>query len=112
MIPSSGFLKIDIEYQCEQASLSDIAHDEGISNVISAIRDSKTEAERIVLFEQAITSPYYYMSAQQALMLYEEVSKHVAGDLDVIGTQYCFHERFVIFVLIFFRNRSNAPTDS
>lgn len=84
-MPSVGILKISIEYQCEQATLSDIAHDEAIANVISAIRESKTEAERIVLFEQAISSPYYFMSAQQALMLYEEVSKHVAGDVDVIG---------------------------
>ena len=84
-IPSTGLLYIDIDFQCEQAQLSDISHDEGISNVILAIRESKTEAERLVLFEQAISSPYYFMSAQQALMLYEEVSKHIAGDLDVIG---------------------------
>lgn len=81
-------LKIEIEYQCEQATLSDIAHDEGISNVIMAIRESKTEAERLVLFDQAISSPYYFMSAQQALMLYEEVLKHVAGDVDVIGNKF------------------------
>lgn len=84
-IPASGFVRICIAYQCEQAALSDISHDEGISNVIAAIRDSKTEAERMVLFDQAISSPYYYMSAQQALMLYEEVSKHVVGEIDVIS---------------------------
>jgi Ca2+-binding EF-hand superfamily protein/Ran GTPase-activating protein (RanGAP) involved in mRNA processing and transport len=84
-LPGHGFLRIDIEYQCEQAALSDISHDEGILNVISAIRDSRTEAERLVLFDQAISSPYYYMSAQQALMLFEEVSRHVAGNIHVIS---------------------------
>ncbi len=78
-------LRLEIDYQCERANISDIPHDEGIGHIILAIRESKTEQEKIVLFEQAISSPYYFMSAQQALMLYEEVSKHIAGDVEIIG---------------------------
>jgi hypothetical protein len=53
--------------------------------VIKAIHDSPTTEQREVIFEHATSSPYYFMSAQQALMLFEEMGKHNNSHLDVLS---------------------------
>ena len=70
---------------CFSALISDVSHDEAIENVINAMNECKTPSERMVLFDQATSSPYYYMNADQALLLYSQVSSFIAGDLEVIA---------------------------
>ena len=84
-IPASGELEVKVFYQCEQASIYDVSHDEGIHSVIKAIHDAPTTEQREVIFEQATTSPYYFMSAQQALMLFEEMGKHDNSHMTVLS---------------------------
>lgn len=84
-IPVTGELIIEVFYQCELASIYDVSHDEGIHSVIKAIHDAPTTEQREVIFEQATSSPYYFMSAQQALMLFEEMGKHNNSHLDVLS---------------------------
>jgi hypothetical protein len=84
-IPVSGELILEVFYQCELASIYDVSHDEGIHSVIKAIHDSPTTEQREVIFEHATSSPYYFMSAQQALMLFEEMGKHNNSHLDVLS---------------------------
>jgi hypothetical protein len=84
-IPASGELIVEVFYQCEVASIYDVSHDEGIHSVIKAIHDAPTTEQREVIFEQATTSPYYFMSAQQALMLFEEMGKHDNSHLNVLS---------------------------
>lgn len=84
-VPVTGELIVEVFYQCESASIYDVSHDEGIHSVIKAIHDAPTTEQREVIFEQATTSPYYFMSAQQALMLFEEMGKHDNSHLTVLS---------------------------
>jgi hypothetical protein len=85
IIPSSGEVIMDVHYQCEMPSIYDVSHDEGILGVIKCIREVQTEEQRETIFLNATTSPYFYMSAQQALMLFEEMGKHDESRLDVLS---------------------------
>lgn len=85
VIPSKGYLTVTMFYQCELASIHDVSHDEGIHSVIRAIQEAKNADQREVLFEHATTSPYYLLSAQQALMLFEEMGKHGSSEMDVLA---------------------------
>ena len=85
VIPSSGTVVMDVSYQCELPSIFDVSHDEGIMAVIKGIRDVPTEEQREIIFQNATTSPYFFMSAQQALMLFEEMGKNEESRLDVLA---------------------------
>ena len=84
-IPTKGFLLIDMFYQCEKPSIFDVSHDEGILSLIKAIRAAKSDEQRILIFTQATRSPYYYMSASQAFMLFEEMSKYGLAKLETMS---------------------------
>lgn len=86
VIPRNGFLNIDMFYQCEKPSIYDVSHDEGIMSLIKAIHYAKSDDQRHVIFNQATKSPYYYMSASQAMMLFEEMSKYgMTSNLEFIS---------------------------
>mmetsp|Transcript_15285 Transcript_15285/g.25407 ORF Transcript_15285/g.25407 Transcript_15285/m.25407 type:complete len:1484 (+) Transcript_15285:120-4571(+) len=85
VIPSSGEVTLSVNYQCEMPSIYDVSHDEGIMGVIKCIRFVQTDEQRETIFLNATTSPYFYMSAQQALMLFEEMGKHDESRLDVLS---------------------------
>ena len=85
VIPTSGTVIMDVHYQCELPSIYDVSHDEGIMGVIKSIREVPEEEQREIIFQNATTSPYFFMSAQQALMLFEEMGKHNESRLDVLA---------------------------
>jgi hypothetical protein len=85
VIPKEGMLHIEVDFQCQQAAIADISNNSSVMNLIEAMRSCKTENEKMVLFEQAISSPYYFMSFEQAQLLYNEISKLIDNNLDVIS---------------------------
>ena len=54
-------------------TLFDIGEDYGIDNIIRSIRDAKTDEQREILFQNTTSSPYFFLSFEQAQMLFEEM---------------------------------------
>jgi len=72
-IPLSGTAIIDIVYQCELPSSHDVCNDHGIESVLLAISEAKTVELKELIFEQSVTSPYFYLKAEQGQRLYDEI---------------------------------------
>jgi hypothetical protein len=72
-IPSSGHCVIQLSYQCDVPTMFDIGEDYGIDNIIQSIRDAKTDEQREILFQNTTSSPYFFLSFDQAQLLFEEM---------------------------------------
>lgn len=72
-IPTSGTCVIQLSYQCDVPTLFDIGADHGIDNIIESIRDAKTDDQREILFQNTTSSPYFFLSFDQAQLLFEEM---------------------------------------
>ncbi len=72
-IPSSGQCVIQLSYQCDVPTLFDIGEDHGIDTIIQSIRDAKTDEQREILFQNTTSSPYFFLSFDQAQLLFEEM---------------------------------------
>lgn len=84
-IPSNGTVEIDMIYEFDSPTMFDVGHDEGIENVIEAMRFAKTLEQKEIIFEQATSSPYYFMSADQGQMLFDEAQCLSMASIDVIA---------------------------
>eukprot|EP01040_Poterioochromonas_malhamensis_P006668 gene6668-7183_t len=74
IIPSHGTCVIQLSYQCDVPTLYDIGADHGIDNIIKSIREAKTDDQREILFQNTTSSPYFFLSFEQAQLLFEEMS--------------------------------------
>jgi hypothetical protein len=72
-IPSSGHCVIQLSYQCDVPTLFDIGEDHGIDTILQSIRDAKTDEQREILFQNTTSSPYFFLSFDQAQLLFEEM---------------------------------------
>jgi hypothetical protein len=73
IIPSTGYCIIQLSYQCDVPTLYDIGADHGIDNIIKSIREAKTDDQREILFQNTTSSPYFFLSFDQAQLLFEEM---------------------------------------
>ncbi len=71
--PPSGHCVIQLSYQCDVPTLFDIGQDYGIDNIIKSIREAKTDDQREILFQNTTSSPYFFLSFDQAQLLFEEM---------------------------------------
>lgn len=100
-IPESGIAEFHVKYESELPKASDIGADAGIDSVVFAMQDAKNTAQKQILFEQAINSPYFYLSADQAQLLYDEVlaySKHKMDAMALILPQIVNSEECLQFL--------------
>lgn len=72
-IPPSGNCLVQLSYQCDVPTLFDIGADHGIDNIIKSIREAKTDDQREILFQNTTSSPYFFLSFEQAQLLFEEM---------------------------------------
>ena len=72
-IPASGHCIIQLSYQCDVPTFFDIGEDHGIDTIIQSIRDAKTDEQREILFQNTTSSPYFFLSFDQAQLLFEEM---------------------------------------
>lgn len=72
-IPATGHCLIQLSYQCDVPTFFDIGEDHGIDNIIKSIRDAKTDEQREILFQNTTSSPYFFLSFDQAQLLFEEM---------------------------------------
>lgn len=84
-IPSSGSAVIDIAYQCEIPNTHDVCDDQGIDSVLIAIKEAKTVELKELIFEQATSSPYFFLTADQGQRLYDEIQGFSRTALDTIA---------------------------
>ena len=73
VIPTTGHCVIQLSYQCDVPTFFDIGEDHGIDNIIQSIRDAKTDEQREILFQNTTSSPYFFLSFDQAQLLFEEM---------------------------------------
>lgn len=73
VIPATGHCVIQLSYQCDVPTFFDIGEDHGIDNIIQSIRDAKTDEQREILFQNTTSSPYFFLSFDQAQLLFEEM---------------------------------------
>lgn len=85
-VPSTGLLVIEMKFECDNLpNVSDVGKDEGVDGIVAAIHDAKSDAQKYMLFDRAINSPYFYLNADQAQMLYDEVRDIHKSPLDLIA---------------------------
>jgi hypothetical protein len=73
VIPTSGNCVIQLSYQCDVPTLYDVGADHGLDNIIKSIREAKTDDQREILFQNTTSSPYFFLSFDQAQLLFEEM---------------------------------------
>jgi hypothetical protein len=84
-IPATGTAEFHIKYESELPKESDIGDDAGIDSVVFAMQDTKNKHHKQTLFEQAINSPYFFLTADHAQMLYDEVLTYSKHKLDAMA---------------------------
>jgi hypothetical protein len=85
VIPRSGKAVIVMTYECDLPEVTDVGGDDGIDSVICAMQDAKTDGQKMTIFYQAVNSPYFYLSAEQAQLLYNEALLFSKRPMDVIA---------------------------
>jgi hypothetical protein len=73
VIPNTGYCVIQLSYQCDVPTLYDVGADHGLDNIIKSIREAKTDDQREILFTNTTSSPYFFLSFDQAQLLFEEM---------------------------------------
>lgn len=73
-IPQSGRAKIKIDCVCDAPSVFDVGDDSGVESIIRAMQEAKTEEQKELIFEQAVQSPYHFMTEVQGQMLLDELA--------------------------------------
>ncbi|RYH11471.1 hypothetical protein EON65_38750 [archaeon] len=84
-IPATGNCVIQLSYQCDIPTLFDIGADHGIDNIIQSIRNAKTDDQREILFQNTTSSPYFFLSFEQAQLLFEEMQGLNRMPLDLMA---------------------------
>lgn len=85
VIPNSGRAVIEMIYESDAPSSEDVGEDDGIENIIKAIKEAKTVDHKEIIFEQATSSPYFYLTADQGQVLFDEVQGLSKSALDIIA---------------------------
>lgn len=68
VIPQTGTAVFVIENESEAPKNSDVGKDEGVDSVV---HDAKTDAQKEIIFVQAVNSPYFYLTADHAQLLFD-----------------------------------------
>ena len=84
VIPTSGTAVVVMTYECDLPEVTDVGGDDGIDSVICAIQDAKRDAQKMTIFEQAVNSPYFFLNAEHAQLLFDEVSLFTKRPLEII----------------------------
>ena len=84
-VPFGGRAVIEVEYLFDAPSVEDVGSDEGIENIIDAIREAKSVDQKELIFQQATNSPYFFLTADQGQLLFDEVQGLNRSLLDVIA---------------------------
>ena len=62
-----------------------IGEDHGIDNIIQSIRNAKTDEQKEILFQNTTSSPYFFLSFDQAQLLFEEMQALNRLPLDLMA---------------------------
>lgn len=73
-IPHFGIARLKIDCICDAPSIFDVGEDSGVESIIQAMKDAKTEEQKLLIFEQAVQSPYHFMTEIQGQMLLDELA--------------------------------------
>lgn len=85
-IPAVGRLVVQLAYQCDAPTIHDVGENVGIDNIIMSIREAKTDDQREILFQNTTSSPYFFLSFDQAQLLFEEMVELNRLPLDLMAS--------------------------
>ena len=72
VLPADGIVIVDVRFEIDAPSSYDVGSDDGIMTLIKGIKDAKTGEQKDILFLQACTSPYFFLTAEQAQILFDD----------------------------------------
>lgn len=70
--PDEGAVTIEVAFEIDAPSAHDVGSDDGVMTLISGIVSAQTGEQKDVLFNQACQSPYFFLTADQAQMLFDD----------------------------------------
>jgi hypothetical protein len=70
--PDEGAVMIEVVFEIDAPSSHDVGNDDGIRTLINGIVNAQTGEQKDVLFQQACQSPYFFFTAEQAQMLFDD----------------------------------------
>ena len=70
-IASSGKCVIEMRFVIDVASSFDVGSDDGVDGLLQGIVQAKTSEQRDIMFNQACTSPYFFLTSDQAQLLFD-----------------------------------------
>lgn len=71
-IPATGQAVLEVKFIIDSASIFDVGSEDGVETLIQGIVGARTSDQKDILFEQACTSPYFFFTADQAQLLFDE----------------------------------------
>ena len=72
MLPFNGQAIVDVRFEIDEPSAYDVGSDDGIMTLIKGIQSAKTGEQKEILFTQACSSPYFFLTAEQAQILFDD----------------------------------------
>ncbi len=85
VVPKTGTACIEITYECALPSSTDVGNDEGVDSVINAMQEAKTQNLKELIFDQGVNSQDFYLTSDQAQMLYDEISATAKDKLESLA---------------------------
>lgn len=70
--PDEGVVTVDVQFEIDSPSALDVADDEGVTTLINGIIHAQTGEQKDVLFTQACSSPYFFLTSNQAQRLFDD----------------------------------------
>jgi len=72
VLPPEGQAIVDVRFEIDEPSSYDVGSDDGIMTLIKGIQSAKTGEQKEILFTQACSSPYFFLTAEQAQILFDD----------------------------------------
>ena len=83
-IPDEGKIKIDIIYKSEKPGAFNVMRNEMMAAAIEQLQGASTSEQRQILFKHIVDSPYFFMNAYHAQLLFDEMNPGTDAALDLI----------------------------
>lgn len=84
VIPEVGRMIVEIMYKTAKPGIFNVMRNDMMMATIDQLRGAKNHEQRYVIFKHSTNSPYYFMSAYQAQLLFDEMNPGTDAALDLM----------------------------
>lgn len=64
---------VEVQSICEAPSAFDVGDDSGVDSIIRAMQNCKSDSQKMLIFEEAVQSPYFFMNSLQGQLFLDEL---------------------------------------